>query len=68
MRFSFLAALTLISAAIAAPQQQGGNDAAQNTLAIGAACKKDGSMGICQGGFCLQDEKADQGVCQQAQN
>ncbi|KAE8143611.1 hypothetical protein BDV38DRAFT_276694 [Aspergillus pseudotamarii] len=68
MRFSFLAALTLISAAIAAPQQQGGNDAAQNTLAIGAPCKKDGSMGICQGGFCLQDEKADQGVCQQAQN
>ncbi|KAB8209421.1 Antifungal peptide [Aspergillus parasiticus SU-1] len=67
MRFSFLAALTLISAAIAAPQQAG-NDAAQNTLAIGAPCKKDGSMGICEGGFCLQDEKADQGVCQQAQN
>lgn len=31
MRFSFLAALTLISAAIAAPQQAG-NNAAQNTV------------------------------------
>ncbi|KAB8070555.1 hypothetical protein BDV29DRAFT_160325 [Aspergillus leporis] len=66
MRFSFLAALTLIGAAIAAPQQPQGSDA-QKSLPINAPCKKDGSMGICQGGFCLQDEKADQGVCK-AQN
>ncbi|KAE8392596.1 hypothetical protein ETB97_002157 [Aspergillus alliaceus] len=66
MRFSFLAAFTLITAALAAPQQQGGGSV-QKTIPIGAPCKKDGTMGVCDGGFCLQDEKADQGVCK-AQN
>ncbi|RWQ98984.1 hypothetical protein C8Q69DRAFT_449391 [Paecilomyces variotii] len=52
MRFSFLAALALIGAA-----------AAQNTIASGQPCKKDGSMGICQSGLCIQEPNQAQGVC-----
>ncbi|KAI9924840.1 hypothetical protein ASPWEDRAFT_172197 [Aspergillus wentii DTO 134E9] len=54
MQFNFIAALALVGATLAA---------AQNSIAIGQPCKKDGSMGVCEGGFCLQLANESQGVC-----
>ncbi|KAE8151571.1 hypothetical protein BDV25DRAFT_152458 [Aspergillus avenaceus] len=65
MRFSILATLALLGVAIAMPQQpEGGKGDEVKTIPVGAPCTKDGSMGICEGGFCLQDEKDSQGTCQ----
>ncbi|EAW11436.1 uncharacterized protein ACLA_091340 [Aspergillus clavatus NRRL 1] len=61
MRFSFLAALALVGTALAAPA---GPNRSAATIPIGQTCNKDGSMGICESGYCLQDEKAATGTCQ----
>ncbi|BDD62547.1 hypothetical protein MPDQ_004314 [Monascus purpureus] len=61
MRFTFIAALALIGTALANPVAQDSG----KKIPIGQPCKKDGSMGICEGGFCLQAENQPQGTCQQ---
>ncbi|KAL3434506.1 hypothetical protein BDV09DRAFT_195713 [Aspergillus tetrazonus] len=53
MNFSWLATLALIGTAMAAGK----------TLPAGAPCTKDGKMGICESGVCIQDVNADQGHC-----
>ncbi|KAJ5654048.1 hypothetical protein N7490_001051 [Penicillium lividum] len=49
MRFMLLAIVAMVSAVMA------DNEASPATskLATGAACKKDGSMGVCTSSFCL---------------
>ncbi|PWY79703.1 hypothetical protein BO70DRAFT_397181 [Aspergillus heteromorphus CBS 117.55] len=66
MKFSILAVLALLNVAIATPvlNANAPRDTTPATLAAGATCNKDGSMGNCQSGFCLQDVNAATGVCQ----
>ncbi|KAL4880588.1 hypothetical protein BJY04DRAFT_219060 [Aspergillus karnatakaensis] len=58
MKFLWIATLALAGSAMAMPAQ-----AKAKTLAPGAACTKDGKMGVCQSGICIQDVHASQGVC-----
>ncbi|KAL4940424.1 hypothetical protein BDV06DRAFT_224071 [Aspergillus oleicola] len=53
MNFSWLATLALVGTAVAA----GGK------LPSGASCSKDGKMGTCQSGLCIQEPNAAQGKC-----
>ncbi|RDW65661.1 uncharacterized protein DSM5745_09400 [Aspergillus mulundensis] len=53
MNFSWIATLALIGTAMAAG----------NNLPAGAPCTKDGKMGTCQSGLCIQDVHASQGTC-----
>ncbi|KAJ6102541.1 hypothetical protein N7486_004968 [Penicillium sp. IBT 16267x] len=59
MRFILLALFAMVGAVMA-------NDmvTVATKLATGAACKKDGSMGICTSNFCLQTPDEATGVCQ----
>ncbi|GFF57220.1 hypothetical protein IFM46972_10731 [Aspergillus udagawae] len=60
MRFTVLAALAILGTALAAPTALTTSTA---TIPAGQPCTKNGSMGVCQSGYCLQDEKASSGVC-----
>ncbi|KAL4952258.1 hypothetical protein BDW69DRAFT_185576 [Aspergillus filifer] len=51
MNFSWLATLALVGTAVAA------------NLPAGAPCTKDGKMGTCQSGLCIQEPNAAQGKC-----
>ncbi|KAI9368135.1 hypothetical protein BJX61DRAFT_546834 [Aspergillus egyptiacus] len=74
MKFSWIAALALFGTAMAIPQAEttpgpsakasGAAAAAADLLPAGAPCTKDGSMGICESGVCIQDVNANQGTCQ----
>ncbi|KOC09870.1 hypothetical protein AFLA70_381g001251 [Aspergillus flavus AF70] len=44
MRFTVLAALAFVGAALATPQAK---------IATGQPCKADGSMGVCDSGLCV---------------
>ncbi|KAE8154000.1 hypothetical protein BDV25DRAFT_136368 [Aspergillus avenaceus] len=55
MRFILIAALALVGAAFAAPQDK---------IPSGQPCNKDGSMGVCESGLCVQLPDQTQGVCQ----
>ncbi|KAF4257731.1 hypothetical protein KXX33_004726 [Aspergillus fumigatus] len=50
MRFTFFAALALLGTAFAAPTAPTTSTA---TIPAGQTCKKDGSMGVCQSGYCM---------------
>ncbi|KAF7119247.1 hypothetical protein CNMCM5793_008995 [Aspergillus hiratsukae] len=50
MRFTFLAALALLGTALAAPTAP---TTSTGTIPAGQPCTKDGSMGVCESGFCL---------------
>ncbi|OGM39205.1 hypothetical protein ABOM_012120 [Aspergillus bombycis] len=56
MRFTILAALAFVGAALATPQAA--------KIPAGQPCKQDGSMGICESGLCVQTPSQAQGVCQ----
>ncbi|KAL5359267.1 hypothetical protein BJX96DRAFT_174210 [Aspergillus floccosus] len=58
MKLTFLTTLALVGASLALPAQD-----AQKKIPEGQPCKKDGTMGVCATGYCLQDENANQGVC-----
>ncbi|KAL4914491.1 hypothetical protein BDW62DRAFT_204507 [Aspergillus aurantiobrunneus] len=64
MKLSFLAALTFLGIAVAVPSPDGGGGGGDKpTLKTGDPCKKDGSMGNCQSGVCIQTPQEDQGKC-----
>ncbi|KAL4890021.1 hypothetical protein BDV59DRAFT_185520 [Aspergillus ambiguus] len=58
MKLTFLASLAFLGVALAVPAQSG-----QKKIPEGQPCKKDGSMGVCATGYCLQDANSNQGVC-----
>ncbi|KAL4865414.1 hypothetical protein BDV12DRAFT_200158 [Aspergillus spectabilis] len=60
MKFSWIATLALIGSAVAMPAQL---QSKAKTLAPGTPCTKDGKMGNCQSGVCIQDVHDNQGVC-----
>ncbi|OJJ95431.1 hypothetical protein ASPACDRAFT_47783 [Aspergillus aculeatus ATCC 16872] len=63
-----LTLLTLLGATVASPtiaamEKEKPLAARVNILPNGATCNKDGSMGLCQSNFCMQNEGAATGVC-----
>ncbi|KAJ5945844.1 hypothetical protein N7454_002683 [Penicillium verhagenii] len=61
MRFIILAIFAMVSAVMA-----DGMVTVTAKLANGAACKQDGSIGICTSNFCLQTPDEATGVCSTA--
>ncbi|EEH16463.2 hypothetical protein PABG_06550 [Paracoccidioides brasiliensis Pb03] len=55
MKLSLLATIAIFSVALA-----------QKGIPNGRPCKKDGSMGNCASGFCLQIQGESQGKCEEA--
>ncbi|BCR98748.1 uncharacterized protein AKAW2_40431S [Aspergillus luchuensis] len=62
MKFSIFATLAFLGLALASPAANSASNTA--TLPSGATCNKDGSMGNCQSGLCVQEENASTGTCQ----
>ncbi|KAL7652006.1 Signal peptidase subunit family protein [Aspergillus niger] len=60
MKFSIFATLAFLGIALASPAA----NTATSTLPSGATCNKDGSMGNCASGLCIQEENASTGTCQ----
>ncbi|RAH80587.1 hypothetical protein BO86DRAFT_410728 [Aspergillus japonicus CBS 114.51] len=65
--FVTLSLLALLGTAAASPTTAGAKEkplaARVNILPNGATCNKDGSLGVCQSNFCMQNEGAATGVC-----
>ncbi|KAJ5897863.1 hypothetical protein N7504_008151 [Penicillium tannophilum] len=59
MRFILLALFAMVAAVMADNMVT-----VATKLANGAACKQDGSMGVCTSNFCLQTPDEATGVCQ----
>ncbi|KAL2869694.1 uncharacterized protein BJX67DRAFT_378752 [Aspergillus lucknowensis] len=57
MKFTWIAALALIGSAMALPAKEPAK------LPSGATCTKDGKLGICESGICVQDIHDSQGKC-----
>ncbi|RMJ21096.1 hypothetical protein PHISP_08034 [Aspergillus sp. HF37] len=60
MKLSFIATLALAAGAVA---QGGGKKLTPIQIPNGEPCKKDGTMGTCQSGYCEQLKDQNQGTC-----
>ncbi|GKZ31318.1 hypothetical protein AbraIFM66950_011713 [Aspergillus brasiliensis] len=62
MKFSIFATLAFLGLALASPAANSANTA--TSLPSGATCNKDGSMGNCASGLCIQNPEDSTGTCQ----